>query len=116
MTTKLDGVRRSSRRRRRRRRARARFGPDVEWIDAIDYAVEPKRAVAIRTYWPDPPDGALQPDYASRLKIVRLGSGIDFLIETESDHGVPGLINLFGVESPGLTSSLAIAERIARRI
>ena len=102
MTTKLDGVRRLSRR--RRRRARARFGPDVEWIDAIDHAVDPKRAesfyVAIHA--------------GIRPKIVRPGT--DFLIETESDHGVPGPINLFGVESPGLTSSLAIAERIARLI
>jgi L-2-hydroxyglutarate oxidase LhgO len=117
VTTKLDGVCRLSRR--RRRRARARFGPDVEWIDAIDHAVDPKRAesfyVAIRTYWPDLPDGALQPGYAGiRPKIVRPGT--DFLIQTESAHGVPGLINLFGVESPGLTSRLAIAERIARLI
>ncbi len=104
--------------RRRRRRARTRFGPDVEWIDAIDYAVDPKRAesfyVAIRTYWPDLPDGALQLDYAGiRPKIVRPGSGTDCLIQTGSDHGVPGLINLFGVGSPGPTSNLAIAERIA---
>ncbi len=101
---------------------RARFGPDVEWIDAIDYAVDPKRAdsfaAAIRTYWPDLPDGALQPDYAGiRPKIARPGgSGTDFLIQIEKDHGVAGLINLFGVESPGLTASLAIAEWIARGI
>ena len=99
---------------------RARFGPDVEWIDAIDYAVDPKRALsfaaAIRTYWPDLPDGALQPDYAGiRPKIARPGgSGTDFLIQTEKDHGVAGLVNLFGVELPGLTASLAIAEWVAR--
>src|SRR5271165_192557 len=99
---------------------RARFGPDVEWIDRIDYGVDPKRAdgftAAIRTYWPDLPDGALQPDYAGiRPKIARPGGlGTDFLIQMQEDHGVAGLINLFGVESPGLTASLAIGEWIAR--
>lgn len=98
----------------------AKFGPDVEWVDAIDYAVDPKRAAsfytAIRAYWPDLPDGALQPGYAGvRPKIERPGgSTTDFLIQTEKDHGVTGLINLFGIESPGLTASLAIAERIAQ--
>jgi L-2-hydroxyglutarate oxidase LhgO len=98
----------------------ARFGPDVEWLDAIDYTVDPRRAdsfyAAIRTYWPDLPDGALQPDYAGiRPKIARPGgSTTDFLVQTERDHGVTGLINLFGIESPGLTSSLAIADRVAR--
>ena len=99
---------------------RARFGPDVEWIDAIDYAVDPKRAygfyAAIRTYWPDLPDGALQPDYAGiRPKIARPGgSGTDFLIQTDAGHGIAGLINLFGIELPGLTASLAIAGWIVR--
>jgi len=99
---------------------RARFGPDVEWIDGIDYAVDPKRAetfyAAIRTYWPELPDGSLQPDYSGiRPKIARPGgSNTDFVIQTAKDHGVAGLINLFGIESPGLTSSLAIAEWIAR--
>jgi L-2-hydroxyglutarate oxidase LhgO len=98
----------------------ARFGPDVEWLDAIDYTVDPRRAdsfyAAIRTYWPDLPDGALQPDYAGiRPKIARPGgSTTDFLVQTKKDHGVAGLINLFGIESPGLTSSLAIAEWVAR--
>ena len=97
----------------------ARFGPDVEWIDAIDYDVDPSRAAsfydAIRTYWPDLPDNALQPAYAGiRPKIDRPGgSSTDFLIQTEDDHGVAGLVNLFGVESPGLTSCLAIAKEIA---
>ncbi len=70
---------------------------------------------AIRTYWPGLPDGALQPAYAGiRPKIARPGgSSTDFVIQTEADHGVPGLVNLFGVESPGLTASLAIAEQIA---
>jgi L-2-hydroxyglutarate oxidase LhgO len=101
---------------------RAKFGPDVEWVDAIDYAVDPRRAAsfyaAIRAYWPDLPDGALQPGYAGvRPKIERPGgSTTDFLIQTEKDHGVAGLINLFGIESPGLTASLAIADRLARRV
>ena len=100
----------------------ARFGPDVEWVDAIDYDVDPRRAAsfyaAIRTYWPDLPDGALQPGYAGvRPKIARPGgSATDFLIQTEKDHGVAGLINLFGIESPGLTASLAIADWVARRV
>jgi L-2-hydroxyglutarate oxidase LhgO len=98
---------------------RARFGPDVEWIDAINYAVDPRRQdifyADIRSYWPDLPDGALQPDYSGiRPKIERPGgSDTDFLIQGERDHGVAGLINLFGIESPGLTSSLAIADRVA---
>ena len=98
----------------------ARFGPDVEWIETIDYAVDPRRAdsfyAAIRTYWPDLPDDVLQPAYAGiRPKIARPGgSTTDFLVQTENDHGVPGLVNLFGIEFPGLTSSLAIAEEIVR--
>jgi L-2-hydroxyglutarate oxidase LhgO len=98
---------------------RARFGPDVEWIEAIDYAVNPTRAdafyAAVRSYWPDLPDGALQPDYSGiRPKIERPGgSSSDFLIQDQRSHGVAGLINLFGIESPGLTSSLAIADRVA---
>jgi L-2-hydroxyglutarate oxidase LhgO len=100
----------------------AKFGPDVEWIDAIDYDVDPRRAesfyAAIRTYWPDLPDGALQPAYAGvRPKIARPGgSTTDFLLQTEKDHGVAGLINLFGIESPGLTASLAIADWVADRV
>ncbi|MGH6799397.1 MAG: NAD(P)/FAD-dependent oxidoreductase, partial [Roseiarcus sp.] len=100
----------------------AKFGPDVEWVDAIDYDVDPRRAAsfyaAIRTYWPDLPEGALQPGYAGvRPKIARPGgSTTDFLLQTEKDHGVAGLINLFGIESPGLTASLAIADWLARRV
>jgi L-2-hydroxyglutarate oxidase LhgO len=99
---------------------RARFGPDVEWIEAIDYAVDPRRGdafyAAVRSYWPDLPDGALQPDYSGiRPKIERPGgSSTDFLIQDQRAHGVAGLINLFGIESPGLTSSLAIADWVAR--
>ncbi len=97
----------------------ARFGPDVEWIETIGYDVDPRRADcfygAIRTYWPDLPDSALQPAYAGiRPKIERPGgSSTDFLIQTGSDHGIGGLVNLFGIESPGLTACLAIGEQIA---
>src|SRR5271166_6858104 len=99
----------------------ARFGPDVEWIESIDYAVDPRRGeffyAAIRTYWPELPDNVLQPAYAGiRPKIARPGgSATDFLIQTEDDHGVRGLVNLFGIESPGLTASLAVAERLVTR-
>jgi len=100
----------------------ARFGPDVEWIDAIDYDVDPRRAdsfyAAIRKYWPGLADGALAPGYAGiRPKIQAKGEAArDFVISTPADHGVPGLVNLFGIESPGLTASLAIADRVARAL
>jgi L-2-hydroxyglutarate oxidase LhgO len=96
----------------------ARFGPDVEWVDRIDYAVDPARAEkfypAIRRYWPDLPDGALMPSYSGiRPKIVPPAvARQDFMIQGARDHGVEGLINLFGIESPGLTSSLAIADYV----
>lgn len=96
----------------------ARFGPDVEWIDALDYSVDPRRGDAfyavIRRYWPGLEDGALQPAYAGiRPKIERPGGvTTDFMIQTAETHGIPSLVNLFGIESPGLTSSLAIAEAI----
>jgi L-2-hydroxyglutarate oxidase LhgO len=96
----------------------ARFGPDVEWVDSIDYAVDPARAErfypAIRKYWPTLPDGALMPSYSGiRPKIVPPAVATqDFLIQGPGDHGVSGLINLFGIESPGLTSSLAIADYV----
>ncbi len=100
---------------------RARFGPDVEWMEHIDYAVEPARAeqfyAAIRRFWPDLPDGALAPDYAGvRPKLQAPGEPAhDFMIQGPETHGAPGLINLFGIESPGLTASLAIAEAVAAR-
>jgi len=96
----------------------ARFGPDVEWIETIDYAVDPARAErfypAIRKYWPSLPDGALMPSYSGiRPKIVPPAVAVqDFLIQGPRDHGVGGLINLFGIESPGLTSSLSIANHV----
>jgi L-2-hydroxyglutarate oxidase LhgO len=96
----------------------ARFGPDVEWIDAIDYTVDPHRAdgfyAAVRKYWPALKDGALQPGYAGiRPKIVPKGAPAqDFVVQGPQTHGVPGLVNLFGIESPGLTASLAIAEHV----
>jgi L-2-hydroxyglutarate oxidase LhgO len=95
-----------------------RFGPDVEWVDEEGYDVDPRRCEGfedeIRRYWPGLPDGALQPAYAGiRPKIAGPGEAArDFLISGEADHGLAGLINLFGIESPGLTSSLAIARRV----
>jgi L-2-hydroxyglutarate oxidase LhgO len=102
----------------------ARFGPDVEWLDvadpgAIDYVVDPRRADAfyaeIRRYWPDVRDGSLQPAYSGvRPKLRPAGEpAADFVIQGPSVHGVAGLVNLFGIESPGLTASLAIAEHVA---
>ncbi len=93
----------------------AKFGPDVEWIDVIDYKIDPSRGerfyAAIRTYWPALPDGALQPGYTGiRPKISsRDEPAADFRIDGREVHGIDGLVNLFGIESPGLTSSLAIA-------
>src|ERR1700760_2963449 len=96
----------------------ARFGPDVEWIDTLDYTVDPSRAdsfyAAVRKYWPALKDGSLQPGYAGiRPKIVPKGApGQDFVVQGPQTHGVPGLINLFGIESPGLTAALAIADHV----
>jgi len=101
---------------------RARFGPDTEWIDGLDYTVDPRRGdrfyAAIRTYWPGLPEGALQPGYAGiRPKIgPPEAPAADFIIQGEEIHGIPGLINLFGIESPGLTASLAIAERVKQAL
>ena len=93
-----------------------RFGPDVEWVDRIDYDVDPARAdkfyAAVRKYYPDLADGAIQPGYSGiRPKIQAPGEPAkDFVIQGPEDHGIDGLINLYGIESPGLTSSLAIAD------
>lgn len=97
----------------------ARFGPDVEWIETPNYDVDPHRAqkfyAAVRAYWPGLRDGALAPAYAGvRPKLSGPGDPpCDFQIEGPRTHGVRGLINLLGIESPGLTSSLAIADHVA---
>lgn len=96
----------------------ARFGPDVEWVEGIDYKVDPDRAApfyqAIRSYWPALGDNMLQPSYAGiRPKIQARGeAACDFMIQGPRDHTIPGLVNLFGIESPGLTSSLAIGDYV----
>jgi L-2-hydroxyglutarate oxidase LhgO len=101
---------------------RMRFGPDVEWIDAEIYDVNPHRAdsfyASIRRYWPSLPDGALVPDYAGiRPKLTGPGEkAADFMIDGPAEHGLPGLVHLFGIESPGLTSSLSIAEDVAEKL
>ena len=98
----------------------AKFGPDVEWVDGLDYQVDPRRGdsfyAAIRTYWPELPDGALQASYSGiRPKICGPNDpAADFRIDGVTVHGVPNLVNLFGIESPGLTSSLAIADRVVK--
>lgn len=108
-----------------------RFGPDVEWLkdpiqknllQAFNFKVDPSRADnfynAIRRYWPDLPDNALVPDYAGvRPKIKSPGTAnVDFQISTDQHHGVKGLVNLFGIESPGLTACLAIASLVASQL
>ncbi len=100
----------------------ARFGPDVEWVERIDYAVDPKRAerfyAAIRRYWPGLPDGALAPGYAGiRPKTAGPGEPApDFAVQGPRAHRVPGLVNLFGIESPGLTSSPALAAMVLEEL
>jgi L-2-hydroxyglutarate oxidase LhgO len=97
---------------------RMRFGPDVEWIDHESYTVDPRRADSfyqrIRAYWPSLPDGSLVPDYCGiRPKLTGPGEKpADFMIAAEPAHGLPRLVNLFGIESPGLTSSLSLAEDV----
>ena len=98
----------------------ARFGPDVEWVDSIDYAVRPEKAEgfarAIRRYWPGVTADALVPAYSGiRPKIVPQGAPAqDFVIQDQRVHGIKGLVNLFGIESPGLTSALAISSHVAK--
>jgi L-2-hydroxyglutarate oxidase LhgO len=100
------------------------LGPDAEWLSddlmpPFDYPVNPDRAVhfysEVRRYWPGLKDGALSPDYSGvRPKIVAKGEpSADFVIDGPERHGVAGLVNLIGIESPGLTSSLAIGEMVA---
>ena len=105
----------------------ARFGPDAQWLDVqdaddIDYRVDPARAEGfyadVRRYWPALPDGSLHPAYSGvRPKIHWPGeSAPDFCVQGPTEHGVPGLINLFGIESPGLTSCLALADEVSSRL
>ncbi|MGB8364138.1 MAG: NAD(P)/FAD-dependent oxidoreductase [Rhizomicrobium sp.] len=100
----------------------ARFGPDVEWVDAIDYTVDlarqPQFEAAIRRLWPDADMSRLAPGYAGiRPKLSGPGEpAADFVISGPEQHGLEGLVNLFGIESPGLTASLAIAERAATHL
>ncbi len=105
----------------------AKFGPDVEWLDIdaeewIDYTVNPKRGEgfyeAVRRYWPGLKDNSLQPDYSGvRAKIVPPNAPAgDFCFNAPQDHGMQGLYNLYGFESPGLTASLAIAKHLQGQI
>ncbi len=100
----------------------ARFGPDVEWIDEIDYQVDPRRGDkfydAVRSYWPGLADASLTPDYSGiRPKLGGPGSPVaDFVISGPEDHGIKGLVNLFGIESPGLTAAMAIAAKVAEKL
>ncbi len=93
-----------------------RFGPDTEWVETVGYDVDPSRADvfydAVRKYWPELPDHALEPGYSGiRPKLGPAGApAADFVIQGPATHGVPGLVHLFGIESPGLTASLAIGE------
>ncbi len=106
---------------------RMKFGPDVEWLGdiepmTIDYTVDPRRGdsfyAAVRRYWPAMPDGVLTPDYAGvRPKLSGPGEAtVDFMLDGPRQHGLAGLVHLFGIESPGLTSSLAIADAVAHQI
>jgi L-2-hydroxyglutarate oxidase LhgO len=100
----------------------ARFGPDVKWLDRIDYAFDESRrasfATAIRRYWPGVEESRLQPAYTGiRPKISGPGApGADFVIQGPAQHGVAGLVNLFGIESPGLTASLAIGDEVVKAL
>jgi len=100
----------------------ARFGPDVEWIAAVDYTVDPARGdafyAAIRTYWPALRNGALQPGYAGiRPKISGPEEpAVDFILQGPEIHGVSGLVNLYGIESPGLTASMPLADEVIRQL
>jgi L-2-hydroxyglutarate oxidase LhgO len=95
----------------------ARFGPDVEWVDRVDYAVDPERGdkfyAAIRRYWPDLPDDALVPAYAG-IRPKTAAEETDFVIQGPKETGQRGYIALYGIESPGLTASLEIGELVAK--
>jgi L-2-hydroxyglutarate oxidase LhgO len=102
---------------------RAKFGPDIEWTDSVSYAFDDQGGARrtrfereIRRYWPGLPEDALQPDYVGvRPKLYREGEPVaDFSIDGPERHGIARLVALYGIESPGLTSSLAIAEHVSR--
>jgi L-2-hydroxyglutarate oxidase LhgO len=106
---------------------RAKFGPDVEHIEStdeqtIDYVVDPLRVgyfeKQIRQYWPGLPSNSLTPDYSGVRPKIKMNGIVeaDFRIDTSEQHGVQGLINLFGIESPGLTASLAIAQEVQKHL
>ncbi len=101
---------------------RARFGPDQQWVETVDYSLDPGRASAfseaIRAYYPGLDPDALTPDYAGiRAKIQGPAEPpVDFMIQGPGEHGIDGLVNLFGIESPGLTASLALADEVLRRL
>jgi len=101
---------------------RMRFGPDVEWIDREVYEVDPRRADIfydrIRTYWPGLPDGSLVPDYSGiRPKLTGPGeSAADFVVDGPAEHGFDRLVNMFGIESPGLTSALSLADEVVKQL
>ena len=98
---------------------RGRFGPDVEWVDAVDYSIETRPIeelyAAIRRYFPALPNDALTPDYAAvRPRLHGPGMATaDWLFQGEREHGIHGLVNLFGFETPGITASIAIADAVA---
>jgi L-2-hydroxyglutarate oxidase LhgO len=99
----------------------AKFGPDVEIVDRVSYDVPLERAEkfysAIRGFWPGLRDRSLQPAYAGiRAKIGRVGDPQDWVIETPAEHGLPGLVNLFGIETPGMTCAMALGQEVARRV
>jgi L-2-hydroxyglutarate oxidase LhgO len=106
----------------------ARFGPDVQWIDpatpdTIDYRVDAGRMAAfeaaIRSYWPGLPERALQPAYSGvrpKLEAADGGALVDFVVQGPAEHGIAGLVNLYGIESPGLTACLAIADEVVSRL
>lgn len=99
---------------------KARFGPDTQWVDSADYAVDSQRTdifrKSIKKYWTGLPDGGLEPDYSGiRAKITGPDEkAADFMIQGPETHGVPGLVNLYGIDSPGLTASMAIAEEVVK--
>ena len=101
---------------------KGRVGPDDAWVDAVDYSVDPARAkdfyTAVRRYYPDLKDGTLKPAFAGiRPKIQAPGApAADFVIQGRAQHGIRGLVNLFGIESPGLTAALAIAGEVATMV